>query len=714
MSCKSLSMTIKTKLLLSVVFLFILLSAVFWSLSKALSDQIDRAWTARYVKKQIIFDKYRTLSPIMHEMKLVRKLANEPSIIAMAQDESNPEVYAKGMQTLEHYRMLFQDKSYFAAFTKTGHYYFNDSNNSYINKQLQYTLSQKNPNDRWFFTTLSNIQDVGINIDRDSVLKVTKVWINYILKDHNRTLGIIGTGFDFNTFLHDSVGIEQDGVKNYFIDSEMAIQLAKDSSMIDYASITKDSGDHKTINSLFDNPQDLEKIKKIMLAEKKSSTKDGVSTTWASIQGKEHLIGVTYLQEIGWYSLTIIDRQELTIVDDMQIFAILISLLALFILIINRLQNHLLIKPLNQLKYLMRRIQNGENVELPIIGTAEIAELSMQFKSMVDYIEAYNEQLEKKILERTATLAKSEQKFRALFDSTHEAVILLDENGFFECNQAAMEMFKCLDYKTFCSLRPIDLTSKKQPGGIDSEILIKEHIHKAFTHGVDHFEWLLCYYNSETTFYAEVVLTRIAIGEKNALQAIIRDISKRKKDEEAMRLLAFYDPLTLLPNRRLLDDRLTHAIDLCKRRDEVGALLFLDLDNFKPLNDEYGHDAGDILLIETARRIKECTRESDTVARFGGDEFVILLEGLGTKSETAHKHINEVANKLLNAIKETYYIERSNGTIKHTCSVSIGIAVFDKNVSEKNRILKQADSAMYKAKEAGRSQIYFDQKFSMS
>ena len=193
-------MTIKTKLLLSVVSLFILLSAVFWNLSKALSDQIDRAWTARYVKKQIIFDKYRTLSPIMHEMALVKKLSNEPSVIAMAQDESIPEAYAKGIQTLEHYRILFHNKSYFAAFTKTGHYYFNDSNNTYMNKQLQYTLSQKNPNDRWFFTTLSNIQDAGINIDRDSVLKVTKVWINYILKDHNKTLGIIGTGFDFNTF----------------------------------------------------------------------------------------------------------------------------------------------------------------------------------------------------------------------------------------------------------------------------------------------------------------------------------------------------------------------------------------------------------------------------------------------------------------------------------------------------------------------------------
>lgn len=688
--------------------LFVLLGGVFWSLSKMLSNTMNEEWAARYVKKQIVFDKYRTLSPILKEMRLVRKMAQEPSLIAMANNEADLVIYKNGLDMLEHYRTLFEDRSYFAAFSKTGHYYFNDKLNQYDGKQLQYTLSPNKPNDSWFYTTLTTIKDVGINVDRDNVLGITKVWLNCVLKDGDKLVGVVGTGFDFDQFVSASVAIEQDGVKNYFIDNQMAIQLAKETDMIDYASFTKQNGDHKTIDSLFDNPNDLEKIKYVLKELKSSPNEDVVKTMWVKVNGKKQLIGIAYLKEIRWFNLTFIDPSELTIVNNLQIFLILILLLVLFLIILNRVHNHLLIDPIYRLKQLMQQIQNKEtDIDMPIIGTGEIAELSFQFKKMVDYINDYNHLLEEKIKERTATLAQSEQKFRTLFNSTRDAVMLLDKQGFFECNQATLDIFNCPDFKTFYSLQPADLSPSQQPGGMESAILANEHIQTAMDVGRHQFEWLHQRCGTHENFYAEVTLNAMEIDGRQALQAMVRDISKRKQNEEAIQLLAFYDPLTGLPNRRLLDERLAHIIELCRRNGQTGAMMFLDLDNFKPLNDEHGHERGDLLLIETAKRIRECVRESDTVSRFGGDEFVVLLEGTGPNTDAAHIHAVTVAQKILDAINQNYSLAKNDHMISHHCSASIGIVVFDMHCTDKDDVLKQADIAMYRAKKAGKNQIVF-------
>lgn len=180
---------------------------------------------------------------------------------------------------------------------------------------------------------------------------------------------------------------------------------------------------------------------------------------------------------------------------------------------------------------------------------------------------------------------------------------------------------------------------------------------------------------------------------------VFRDITESRRQEEEIRRLAFYDPLTQLPNRRLLTERLGRALVASKRSEQQGALFFIDLDNFKNLNDSLGHDVGDLLLKQVAERLLACMREVDTVARFGGDEFVLLCEGLGAERQQAADNVCGIAAKILAALDQPYALGRH----AHVSTPSIGAALFAGAAKAADELLKEADIAMYQAKAAGRN-----------
>jgi diguanylate cyclase (GGDEF)-like protein/PAS domain S-box-containing protein len=192
-------------------------------------------------------------------------------------------------------------------------------------------------------------------------------------------------------------------------------------------------------------------------------------------------------------------------------------------------------------------------------------------------------------------------------------------------------------------------------------------------------------------------------GQITHYVSVFTDISLRKKSEEQIRTLAFYDPLTQLPNRRLLLDRLHQALALSLRNDRQGALLFIDLDNFKSINDTQGHAVGDLLLIEAARRLQGCVREGDTTARLGGDEFVVLLEDLDADEQVAAGQAETVGDKILATIGKPYFINDH----EHHSTASIGITLFRGPVKTMDEMLKRADVALYQAKADGRNILRF-------
>jgi diguanylate cyclase (GGDEF)-like protein/PAS domain S-box-containing protein len=194
------------------------------------------------------------------------------------------------------------------------------------------------------------------------------------------------------------------------------------------------------------------------------------------------------------------------------------------------------------------------------------------------------------------------------------------------------------------------------------------------------------------------------------IQCNIRNISERKKMEEQMRHMAFHDSLTKLPNRRLLGDRLNQAMAANRRSGGYGVLMFLDLDKFKRVNDAHGHAVGDLLLIETAKRLRSCVREMDTVARFGGDEFVVMIGDLHTDKVESRSQAEIVARKISAALALPYALKiqhegKAETTVEHQCTASIGVAFFSKYETNQDRILKWADTAMYQAKTAGSNMI---------
>jgi diguanylate cyclase (GGDEF)-like protein/PAS domain S-box-containing protein len=185
--------------------------------------------------------------------------------------------------------------------------------------------------------------------------------------------------------------------------------------------------------------------------------------------------------------------------------------------------------------------------------------------------------------------------------------------------------------------------------------------------------------------------------------AVGRDITRRKAAESEIKHLAFYDPLTQLPNRQLLMDRLQLALSQNHRRPREGSLMFIDLDNFKALNDTLGHHKGDLLLQQVAERLSACVRKIDTVARLGGDEFVVMLEDLGTHADDAAAQAKTIAENILAALSEPYLLSGN----QHYSTCSIGVTSFNHDQTNIGDLLKQADLAMYQAKTAGRNTICF-------
>jgi diguanylate cyclase (GGDEF)-like protein/PAS domain S-box-containing protein len=196
-----------------------------------------------------------------------------------------------------------------------------------------------------------------------------------------------------------------------------------------------------------------------------------------------------------------------------------------------------------------------------------------------------------------------------------------------------------------------------------------------------------------------------SLGEKFSGTHLVAlyDITERKVAEAKINDLAFYDPLTNLPNRRLLMDRLQHALTSSARSGHFGALLFLDLDNFKTINDTLGHDVGDLLLQQVAQRLKRCVREIDSVARLGGDEFVVMLEDLSGHNLESAARAEEIGEKIVAALNQPYQL----ATHEFLNSASIGITLFNGDQLSAEELMKQADIAMYQGKKSGRNTMRF-------
>ncbi|MDG1583090.1 EAL domain-containing protein [Pseudomonas sp. GOM6] len=308
--------------------------------------------------------------------------------------------------------------------------------------------------------------------------------------------------------------------------------------------------------------------------------------------------------------------------------------------------------------------------------------------------------LRRKIAEQTRHLSNSELRLNTILDSVEAYIYIKDPEFRYQyANHKICELFgrrrdevigatdeSFFDAATADNLRANDRRVLQQ-----GERVQLEEINRSIDG------------TGERAYLSVKLPLRRPDGSIYALCGISTDITEHKKNLEQIHQLAFYDPLTGLPNRRLLQERLQHALDQHQRGQQEGALLFIDLDNFKNLNDTLGHAMGDQFLQQVAQRLRSQVRQEDTLARLGGDEFVLMIERLSAKPAEVFGEIETVANKLLASLAMPYKLQ---GQL-HSSTASIGVTLFSDAEGTVEELLKRADLAMYQAKGAGRNAVRF-------
>ncbi len=331
--------------------------------------------------------------------------------------------------------------------------------------------------------------------------------------------------------------------------------------------------------------------------------------------------------------------------------------------------------------------------EHPCTPATQDEELITMISSLVGLVVQHHRDEEK--------LRDSEQRFRITFEQAAVGVALLDRNSqWLQVNEKfcdtvgySHDELLQLPYSKLIAPEDMEYTLQSVAGVVSHSSSQVQLDHRYMRKNGD-----IIWVNSQFS------VTRNSDGDIDYQIAIIKDITERKLAETEIERLALYDYLTELPNRRLFGDRLRKAVMMAKRSARFGALIYIDLDNFKQLNDTHGHNTGDDFLKMVAHRLQRNLREEDTVARLGGDEFVVLLQNVSDSLDTATTATAAIAGKIQSALSEPFLLP--NG-IEHTVTSSLGITLFPKDAENADDLLREADIAMYRVKESQRNAMRF-------
>ncbi|MBI3445202.1 MAG: diguanylate cyclase [Magnetospirillum sp.] len=300
-----------------------------------------------------------------------------------------------------------------------------------------------------------------------------------------------------------------------------------------------------------------------------------------------------------------------------------------------------------------------------------------------------------KFVRSAAALREREERLQGVLSSVAEGIITVDERGIIEsANPAVDRMFGHAKGKLVGQHISTLMGAEMREQHNDMFARYLAGASKLMGRSVES----IGYRADGSSFPMEISVSELRYGKGRLFTGVLRDISERKESEDRIKRLAHHDTLTGLPNRNLLNDRISHALARVRRHGGRMALLYVDLDKFKPINDTLGHEAGDAVLREVALRLNHCIRSSDTVSRVGGDEFVVVVEEIGRPGEAAM-----VARKIIDTLATPIYYH------EHACQVgaSIGIAVFPDDGNTMDEVCKAADVAMYRVKHSGRNGFCF-------
>ena len=561
-------MNLKTRFLLLAALLVLTASATAWTVFQRIAEGIIEQWGVRLAETQVRYDSARLLQPVAREVALARQMANSSVLRRWALKPDNAARFAEAKVEMESFRANFKDQSYFVALLESGAYFHNNANNEFVDQPLRYHLSPDRPQDAWFYSTIRDGRDFHLNVNPDAALGVTKLWINVLLRDGERVLGVVGTGLELDSFIRDVVDVSPSGIRTLFADHRGAIQLSRDRNLIDYASVVNKTTDEKLIYRLLDAEEDRTQVR-AMLAQLATSESppNTVLSHFVDVDGTRHLAGIAYLAELGWFEITLLDLDQLMPVSRLNIAALAFAAALLLTLAIVHLSlGRLVFRPITALERAILNIRDDDPtpVTLPS-GKGEIGSLIKHFEAMAEAVSTTRAELEERVSERT----------------------------------------------------------------------------------------------------------------------------------EALNRLARVDDLTGLINRRGMSELITEEINRGVRQSTAFGMIWIDLDHFKEINDELGHAVGDEALKAVAKMLRAQIRPYDRAARWGGDEFLVMLWPCDQNTLSAlGERIRAQAEQSL---------QLSDG---RRITLSIGAHLVQPGETEEQALL-HADKALYRAKAGGRNRVEF-------
>ena len=560
--------SLRSRFLILFILIFLAGSAASYLVMAWFTRDIVDTLGGWFAEKSVLYEKSRVLQLLLREITLTQKMASSPLLKAWVKNESDPQARARAIAELEDFRHFFRSKSYFFTIARSGNYYFNDEKGGYDPRRPRYTLNESIAKDGWFYATLRQVPDYDLNVDTDRHLRVTKVWINTVLKDQGEPLAVIGTGVDLSDFIQSVISTPQPGVTNVLLDRNGAIQAHHDVSIIDFASIAKEQRNEQqsTLFNLIEAADDRAKFQEALkdLADGKAATR----TLQVSIQGKRHIAGIAYLPDIKWFMVSLThpesaeNRGYLATVVVMRVLG-----LALTLIVVGIAFDRMVLRRLANLDAAAKELSAGNyTVKFPPQGSDELGRLGRTLEEMAHQVRVHTSDLEQQVTERTQVLER----------------------------------------------------------------------------------------------------------------------------------IAYADYLTGLLNRRGMIDRIQMERNRLARSHGKLGVIVLDVDHFKKVNDEHGHDFGDRALVHVANTIRGVMRSYDVCARWGGEEFLVIVPDItdpGTLGATAEKLRQEIARSPV-----------SQDAPEVRLTVSIGCHLADP-AETIDRMIKAADDALYLAKQTGRNRV---------
>jgi len=400
-----------------------------------------------FAEEKVRLHKEKASNLILREVSLAKLLSTTPSLIAWAMNENDAGLKDEAMNILEHSRTAFRDGSYFFVIDKSGHYYYNNNENAYANKQLRYTLTPDMPEAAWYYATKKEGLRCQINVNNAEGL--SKVWINCLMRHDGKMIGMMGTGIDLTGFIRTTVHADQPGVTNLYINRQGAVQAAPDVTAIDFSSVSHDVPPEKSIASFFDRSQDRTAFADLL--ERVRRIPHSVETMTATIRGVRHVIGIASIPEIGWFNVTVLDLNQLPLQRYFLPFALLLGVgMVLLLVLLLWFLNHMVLSRIHRLDEHIRKVEAGDYA----IGSSdaipdEIGRLSGSFVNMAAAVMDHAHNLEQQVRERTAALelsARHAQEGRdqldAMISCAMDGIIHIDTRGIVRSfNPAAERMF---------------------------------------------------------------------------------------------------------------------------------------------------------------------------------------------------------------------------------------------------------------------------------